>query len=156
MTLNYEHTLLFSGAEDGSLAIMAIADKPKGSLLDMAYIKEVLVPGKLYRQYEEEIKLTNEELIERRKDSANRVTAIRNEKEREIEGLTRELEYEEQKLNSELNEKQRDKDEMLRYHVEKRKEMENLHGRQLKQMKSEHERKKQADEEKFQTLLEQK
>ena len=45
---------------------------------------------------------------------------------------------------------------MLRYHVEKRKEMEDLHARQLKQMRSEHERKKQADEEKFQALLEQK
>ena len=149
MALNYEHNLLFSGADDGSLAIMAIHDKPKGSILDMVYIKEVLVPGKFYRKLEEEIKETNEELIERRKDSSNRVKAIRNEKEREIEGLTRELEYEEHKLNAELNEKQRDKDEMLRYHVEKRKEMEDLHAKQLKQMRSEHERKKQADEEKF-------
>lgn len=85
MALNYEHNLLFSGADDGSLAIMAIHDKPKGSLLDMIYIKEVLVPGKFYRKLEEEIKETNEELIERRKDSSNRVKAIRNEKEREID-----------------------------------------------------------------------
>ena len=49
MVLNFEHTLLFSGSEDGSLAIMQIADRPKGFLLDMEHTKEVLVPGKLYR-----------------------------------------------------------------------------------------------------------
>lgn len=103
MILNYEHSLLFSGSEDGSLAIMAITDRPKGSnLLDVTYTKEVLVPGKLYRELEEEIKLTKEELLERQKDSESRVTALRSEKEREINGLTRELEDEERKLNREL------------------------------------------------------
>lgn len=66
MILNYEHSLLFSGSEDGSLAIMAITDRPKGSsMLDVVYTKEVLVPGKVYRELEEEIKLTKEELLER-------------------------------------------------------------------------------------------
>jgi len=63
MLLNYEHSLLFSGGQDGSLAVMAIADRPKGSHLDVSHIKEVLIPGKFYRQLEEEIKLTEEELV---------------------------------------------------------------------------------------------
>ena len=103
MILNYEHSLLFSGSDDGSLAIMAISDRPKGSsTVDVVITKEVLVPGKVYRELEEEIKLTKEELLERQKDSDNRVAALRTEKEREINGLTRELEDEERKLNREL------------------------------------------------------
>ena len=38
LVLNYEHTLLFSGTEDGSLAIMAISDRPKGTLKDVSHI----------------------------------------------------------------------------------------------------------------------
>ena len=30
LELNYEQTLLFSGAEDGSLAVMGISERPKG------------------------------------------------------------------------------------------------------------------------------
>ena len=58
LALNYEHTLLFSGAEDGSLAILAISDRPKGSLKDVTHIQEVLIQGKLQRQRLEEITLT--------------------------------------------------------------------------------------------------
>jgi len=47
LALNYEHSLLFSGAEDGSLAILAIADRPKGSLKDVTHISEVLIQGKI-------------------------------------------------------------------------------------------------------------
>lgn len=43
MVLNYEHTMLFSGSEDGSLAVMIIADRPKGTHKDVSFIKEVLV-----------------------------------------------------------------------------------------------------------------
>ena len=43
MALNYEHTLVFTGAEDGSLAIMAVMDRPKGSLRDVTHIPEVLI-----------------------------------------------------------------------------------------------------------------
>lgn len=80
MILNFEHSLLFSGAQDGSLAIMAIADRPKGSHMDVSFIKEVLIPGKWYRQLEEEIKLTEEELILRKRDSSNRVATLRAQK----------------------------------------------------------------------------
>lgn len=38
LVLNYEHTLLFSGSEDGSLSIMAISDRPKGTLKDVTHI----------------------------------------------------------------------------------------------------------------------
>ena len=38
LMLNYEHNLLFSGAEDASLALMAIADRPKGAYKDVAHI----------------------------------------------------------------------------------------------------------------------
>lgn len=38
LTLNYEHSLLFSGSEDGSLAFVAISDKPKGSSREINYI----------------------------------------------------------------------------------------------------------------------
>ena len=54
----------------------------------------------------EEIKLTEEELIERKRDSEDRIKGLRNTKEREIQRLTNELTFEEQKLNAELNEKQ--------------------------------------------------
>jgi len=47
MTLNYEHSLLFSGSEDGSLAFIAITDRPKGSIKDISHIKEVLIHGKV-------------------------------------------------------------------------------------------------------------
>ena len=43
IALNYEHTLVFSGSEDGSLAIMAVLDRPKGSLKDVTHIPEVLI-----------------------------------------------------------------------------------------------------------------
>ena len=49
MTLNYDHSLLFSGGEDGSLAVMVISDRPKaGTIPDVTLTKEVLVPGKFY------------------------------------------------------------------------------------------------------------
>ncbi len=95
MVLNYEHTMLFSGSEDGSLAVMIIADRPKGTHKDVSFIKEVLVQGKWYRQLEEEIKLTQDELEERKRDSTDRINHLKSTKEREIERLTRELEYEE-------------------------------------------------------------
>jgi len=110
----------------------------------------------MYRQLEDEIKHTQEELDHRKNDSLNRVRAHMHEKEKQIERLTKELEYAEQKLNQELNEKQRQKDEMLRYHVERRKELEELHTKHLRNMKAEHDRKKLSDEEKFAALLEQK
>ena len=47
LALNYEHSLVFSGAEDGSLAFMVVADRPKGSLRDMSHIAEVLVRGRI-------------------------------------------------------------------------------------------------------------
>ena len=106
--------MLFSGAEDGSLAVMVITDRPKGTHKDVSFIKEVLVQGKWYRQLEEDTKLTQQELEERKRDSNDRIHRLRSTKEREIERLTRELEYEEQKLNAELNQKQNEKDEMLR------------------------------------------
>ena len=95
MALNYEHTLLFSGAEDGSLAILAISDRPKGSLKDVTHIQEVLIQGKLQRQRLEEITLTEQELQERKKDSEDRIRALRIRKEREIDQLTNELTYQE-------------------------------------------------------------
>lgn len=156
LVLNYEHTLLFSGAEDGSLAIMSISDRPKGTLKDVSHIQEVLIQGKIQRQLLEEIKLTEEELIERKRDSEDRIRSLRSAKERDIARLTNELQFEEQKLNAELNDKQREKEDTMRFQAEKRKEMEELHTRQLLQMKKEHERKKTSDEEKFEALLEQK
>ena len=149
LTLNYEHTLLFSGAEDGSLSILAISDRPKGSLKDVKQYQEVLIQGKFLRQLHEDIKHNEEELIERKRDLQLRIDGLRSSKERDIDRLTKELYYEEQKLNSELNDKQRQKDETLREQVERRKEIEEHHDRQLKQMKREHERKKATDEEKF-------
>ena len=47
IALNYEHTLVFSGSEDGSLAIMAVLDRPKGSLKDVTHIPEVLIQGRV-------------------------------------------------------------------------------------------------------------
>ena len=49
IALDYGHSLLFTGAEDGSLSIMAITDRPKGSLRDVSSIHEVLIQGKIYR-----------------------------------------------------------------------------------------------------------
>ena len=77
----------------------------------------------------DEIKHTEEELLMRTRDQAERIRALRSSKEREIDSLTKQMYYEEQKLNGELNEKQREKDETLRYQVEKRKELEELHAR---------------------------
>lgn len=84
------------------------------------------------------------------------MTALKAQKQKEIERLSRHLDYEEQRLNAELNTKQRQKDEMLRFHVEKRKELEELHVRALRSMKAEHDRKKLSDDDKFTALLEQK
>ena len=58
----------------------------------------------------EEINLTQEELIERKRDSEDRIKSLRNTKEREILRLQNELAFEEQKLNSELTDKQGEKD----------------------------------------------
>ena len=68
MALNSEHTLVFTGAEDGSLAIMAVMDRPKGSLRDVAHIPEVLIHGKLQRMHLEAIRHDEEELLMRTRD----------------------------------------------------------------------------------------
>ena len=129
LVLNYEHTLLFSGAEDGSLAIMAISDRPKGTLKDVSHIQEVLIPGKLQRQLREDITHAEEELTQNKRDSEYRIRGLRHEKESEINRLTKDLTDEELKLNQELNDKQREKDDTLRRQVAKRKEEEENHGR---------------------------
>ena len=99
IALNYEHSLVFTGAEDGSLSILAITDRPKGSLRDVTTIHEVLIQGKLHRKLLEESKEKEKELKERKKDSEDRINAFRNEKQREINNLTHELQREEHRLN---------------------------------------------------------
>ena len=91
MALNYEHSLLFTGAEDGSLSILAISDRPKGSLRDVSSIHEVLVQGKLHRKQIEDISNAEKELKERKKDSEDRINAYRAEKQREINNLHHDL-----------------------------------------------------------------
>ena len=91
MALDYAHNVVFSGAEDGSLAILAVTDRPKGSLRDVAIIQEVLIPGRKHRELVDEILLTEKELKERKKDTEDRIEAFRSEKQREINNLTNEL-----------------------------------------------------------------
>lgn len=91
MTLNYEHSLLFSGSEGGSLAFIAITDRPKGSIKDISHVKEVLIHGKLQRTIREDISSYKQELNELRMNSKTRITDLISSKERDIDRLTKEL-----------------------------------------------------------------
>ena len=152
MCLNYEHNILFTGAEDGSISFMTISDKDprrKDPLPTVQPTTEVLIPGKIRKQIMQDIKVLKAEIDEKKDTNARILKTTTEQSKRQVAALQKDIQLEEEKSNMKLNAIQKDKEYQIKMHLNMRKQSEDDHIKRLTVMKTDHERKVKADDAKF-------
>ena len=124
MCLNYEHNVLFTGSDEGSLSFMTISDKDprrKEPLPTVQPSTEVLIQGKIRKQIMQDIKVLKAEIDEKKDTNARILKTTTEQSKRQVAALQKDISLEEEKSNMKLNQIQKEKEYQIRMHMNTRK-----------------------------------